>query len=152
MFGFLGLFAMAQKKCTVINSKAIVVPIIPGMLMVDSNGNEVKPVITYNRKIYIITNCKTTPILKSTLYNSTSAKTSIKLIEAKKINVGMKVNAGEIILKANNQQFIWEIVIDLGENIIEPNQIKSIIVNGTIDKKVFKLNLKENNIQTIMPV
>ena len=119
MFSFFGLFAIAQKKCIVINSKATVVPIIPGMIMVDSNGNEVKPVITYNRKIYFVTTCKNIPVLKSCLYNNTTAKTSIKLVDAKIKKLGNKINAGEIILKANAQQYIWEIIIDLGENIID---------------------------------
>ena len=151
-FTFFGLFASAQKKCIVINSKAIAVAIIPGMVMVDSNGNEVKQQITYNRKIYLITNCKTTPILKSILYNNINTKTTIKLLDVKNKNLGNKINAGEIVLKAKAQQFIWEIVIDLGENVIQPNQIKSIIVNGNIDKNSFKINLKESEIQTIMPV
>ena len=152
MFSFFVVFVAAQKKCTVINSKAIVVPIIPGMIMVDSNGNEVKNPITYNRRVYLVTNCKTVPVIKSILYNGFISKSIIKLVDSKNKNLGVIVNGGEIVLKANNQQYIWEIFIDLGEKIIDPNQIKSIIVNGTIDKKVFKLNLKESEIQTIPSV
>ena len=48
---------------------------------------------------------------------------------------------------------MWEVEIDLGENSITTEKIKSIIVNGTNNNKTFKLILKEIIIvPLIMPV
>ena len=140
----------AQKKCLVIGEKAFAITEFVGMMQVDTEGNEVKQKPTYNRKIILTTTCKNRPFIKSILYNNTNIKNTIKMIDAKKLVMGLDTNGKEILIKCGKSNFLWE--INVAEIDFEPNQIKSITVNGMVDKKPFILQLKEINIiPLVMP-
>ncbi len=145
--------AQKIKTCNIIFSKAYATTIFPGIVMADENGNEVPKKINYSRRMYVATSCNTAPIVTTVLYNKVKAKINVKPIVSKSIELGFDKDGKKIEIKSGKSNFLWEIEIDLGENNIDTNNVKSIILNGTLNKKAFKLNLKEINIvPLIMPV
>ena len=149
-FSFFIINATAQKKCNAIAIKAFATTVFPGMIQVDSNGNEVPQKQTFFRKIFLSTTCNKKPEIKSVLYNRINTINTINKIDAKSIEVGFNKNGTKQIIECIKTNFLWE--IDVNENSIEPNQIKSIIVNCLVDKKPFILQFKEINIvPLVMP-
>lgn len=152
-FSFFILNANAQKNCSIVSSKAYATTIFHGMVMVDNDGNEIPQSNTYNRKIFITTTCNKAPIINSIVYNKAKAKSKVKPVTEKNIEIGNDNTGKKIILKVSKTNFLWEVEIDLGENSITTEKVKSIIINGINNNKTFKLILKEINIvPLIMPV
>lgn len=153
LFSICTQISFAQKNCSIIYAKAYATTIFPGMVMVDSNGNEVPQQTTFSRKIYIATNCNKAPLVFSILYNKTKAKFSLKAIVEKKLELGNDNTGKKIILKTAKNNFLWQVEIDLGENNVNLEKVKTILINGTNNKNTFKLNLKEINIiPLVIPV
>jgi hypothetical protein len=145
--------AQAQKKCSIINTHAFATTIFPGTVQVDMNGNEVPAALNYSRKIYLTTTCNVAPIISSIFYNTVKAKYTIKAINEKSIEIGNDKNGKKTNVSCVKSNYLWEVNIDLGENNIATENMKTIILKGTYKKVVFKLNAKEINIiPLIMPV
>jgi hypothetical protein len=153
LFSFFIQISFAQKKCNIIYCKAYATTIFPGMVMVDNNGNEIPQQTTFSRKIYINTKCNIAPIVTNVLYDKIKAKCKVKAIFEKEIELGNDNAGKKIIVSSSKTNYLWEIEIDLGEINVTPEKVKSIIINGTNNKKAFKLILKEINIvPLVMPV
>jgi hypothetical protein len=143
----------AQKKCSIVNTNAFATTIFPGTVQVDMNGNEVPTTLNYSRKIYLTTNCNVAPIISSIFYNTVKAKYTIKAITEKSIEIGNDKNGKKTNVSCTKTNYLWEVNIDLGENNIATENIKTIILKGTYKKVPIKLTAKEINIvPLIMPV
>lgn len=90
---FLLIACFSQKRCTVTKAVAFYNMSQPGILPVDENGRPMKSKINKERFIYMLTSCKTKPVITSVTYGGIKVLASVNNDSAAgKINAGIDNN------------------------------------------------------------
>lgn len=105
-------YASAQVRCTINKASAYFTVSVPGVQMVDDNGNPVPPVPQVERFIYLESKGAGKPVVESVSYNAVALKATTSKIMSSTVSVGKKQDTQQpIIFKAKKGNSIWRIDI-----------------------------------------
>jgi hypothetical protein len=138
----LQLFAQPHK---ITRAWAFVTESVPGVSMVDDNGNTVDPTPIIERIIYLETSSKQAPIITTVKYGATNfTVSSITCVNEAKHNVGIDYKKGTpIFLTAKTGNKIWRLSTEPAmTKTVNAAPTINIIITGKLGKKIFKQLLK----------
>ena len=102
--------AVAQNACYIKRADAFFTVNMPGMIMKDDAGNDVRPTPTIERIIYIECVGKKAPLIASVNYNNTMQLSALKKTVGKIIYIGKRAdNSNDIKMIAGKGNTIWKI-------------------------------------------
>lgn len=104
------LVSNAQAKCNIKKAYAFYTVNMPGVQMVDENGNPVTPVPQIERFIYIESKGLKAPEIETVYYGTGRFSMAITKIEGSRISVGEKFgNIQPITIRAAKNYSLWKI-------------------------------------------
>lgn len=102
--------SFAQVRCNIYKAQAYFTVSIPGVQMVDENGNPVPPIPQVDRFIYLESKGVSKPIIESVTYNGIFLKATAGKITGNTVSVGKKQDTQQpIILRAKKGNSIWRV-------------------------------------------
>lgn len=104
------LTACAQTKCKIKKAYVFYTVSIPGVQMVDDNGNPVPPLAQIERFIYIESKGSKAPEIETVYYDTSRFTMTVTKIEGSSITVGEKFgNIQSITIRAAKNFSLWKI-------------------------------------------
>ena len=145
LFSGLMAGAFAQKSCSIKKAYAFYTISVPGMIMKDDNGNDVRPTPSVERIIYMECSGTKAPVIEALLYNNTILKTTVTKTETGTITVGRKPNTEkDYTLTAGKGNTIWNIVVQQADgNTAVGEGCKNIIIKSRSGNKVCRYNINK---------
>jgi len=112
---------------------------IPGMIIRDENGNDIKPEPIIERFIYLECRSAGKPSIDSVFYNGILFIASITETGKTIVDVGVKKKNGlPVKLSSKKGNHIWKIELQQSTGKPLPHElVKNIIIKGMLDKKKF---------------
>ena len=142
----------AQTGCNVKKAFAFYTVSVPGIQMVDENGNAIPPKADIARFIYIESFGKAKPEIKTVLYNNKNLPATVTAVKEKTVIPGGDLgNNKDFKIIANKSNSLWKIELQQEEDNSMPGQdCKNIIIKTKIKGKTcsFKL-LKETELMIL---
>ena len=137
--------AFAQNSCNIKKAYAFYTVSVPGMIMKDDNGNDVRPAPSVERIIYIECSGTKTPVFEAISYNNIMLKTIVTKTETASITVGKRPNTEkDYTLKAGKGNTIWKIVVQQADgNTAVAEGCKNIIIKSRSGTKVCRFNINK---------
>ncbi len=141
-----------QNNCTIKRGYAFYTVSMPGMIMRDDNGNEVAPIPSVQRFIYIECSGTKMPLIETVLYDNIPLKTTITSAIGSTITVGKNFQHGEDykLTAARGNQF-WKIdLYAVADKPFDKRQNKNIIIKTKEKSKLCKFYIyKETELMTL---
>lgn len=148
-----GFFASAaQTECRIKKAFAFYTVSIPGVQMVDENGNPVPPPIQIERFIYIEWGGTKKPEILSVRYNDTSLTATTTGVEGNAVSAGIQsVNMQERLIRAAKGNALWKIDLYPAAGTIDVKTgCRNIVIKIKCPGKNCQIKLKDE-IQLITP-
>lgn len=142
----------AQTGCNIKKASAFYTVSVPGIQMVDENGNAIPPKADIVRFIYIECFGKTKPEIKTVLYNNKNLPATVTAVKEKTVIPGGDLgNNKDFKITANKSNSLWKIELQpQADNSMPGQNCKSIIIKMKVKDKTcsFKLS-KETELMTL---
>lgn len=120
MFSPAILTACAQTKCNIKKAYAFYTVSMPGVQMVDENGNPVPPVAQIERFIYVESKGPKAPEIETVYYDTGRFTMAVTKVEGSSISVGEKFgNIPPITIRAAKSFSLWKIELYPAEDKIQ---------------------------------
>ncbi len=129
----------AQASCNIKKAYAFYNAAMPGIQMVDENGNPIPPKPNITRFIYVEYSGTQMPDIKSVLYNGVSLDFSVVNVKAKTVSIGdKKLNPNNTITAKKGNSFL-QINLQPFEGKTMPDaNCKNIIIKSKLAGKLCK--------------
>lgn len=141
-----------QNNCSIKRGYAFYTVSMPGMIMRDDNGNEVAPIPSVQRFIYIECSGTKMPVIETVLYDNISLKTAITSAIGSTVTVGKNFQHGEDykLTAARGNQF-WKIdLYPVDDKQLVKRQNNNIIIKSKEKSKLCKFYIyKETELMTL---
>ena len=146
------LISVAQPKCKIKKAYAFYTVSVPGMQMVDENGNPIPPQIDITRFIYLEWSGLKRPEIETVLYNKKPLLATVTAVPGSTVNPESEfVNTNGFKITASKNNSLWKIDLQTVSGSPMPDQnCKNIIIKikGTGKTCAFKL-VNERQIMTL---
>lgn len=134
------LVSCAQSNCGIKRAYAFYTVNMPGMVMKDENGREVRPEPNIERFIYIEYTGAKMPLIETILYNNIHYTTTLTRVEGMIVSAGKKVPGGQdFTITCSKGNTLWKIdLAAANENAKAKENCKNIILRYKTGNKPCK--------------
>lgn len=139
LFGVVTSFCFAQSSGTIKKAYAYYNVSMPGIQMVDENGNPVTPKPNVTRFIYVEYSGIKMPDIREVLYNGSKLSFSIVPIKEKMVSIGDKaLNPNNSITAKKGNSFLKVVIHPEDGKAMPETACKNIIIKSKLAGKIYR--------------